>query len=222
MASEPFYGLHLVKDIPYTQIKKNISAIREVCDYAYISAELKELILDKEQRSIIIGHIIKEFGLKDIDILSDEVVPAKNLSSAYKLSSAPVRHEIVSSKRTSIASIIMNGTRGFNANVRILKVCANLPSLIEQMKKDSITFDMLNIEYVKKWSPHRFNSRWAYCDLIIITDENRESLAECETYISNGFEVAKKPVNGWTIDSFYSMFVSARKAELKASRTTLE
>lgn len=220
MASEPFYGLHLVKDIPYTQIKKNVSAIREVCDYAYISAELKELILDKEQCSIIIGHIIKEFGFKDVDILSDEVVPAKNLPSAYKLSSAPVRHEIVSSKRTSIASIIMEGTRGFKANVRILKEGANLPALIEQMKKDSITFDMLNIEYVKKWSPHRFNSRWAYCDLIIITDENRESLAECETYISNGFEVAKKPVKGWTIDSFYNMFVSARKAELKALRTT--
>ena len=220
MASEPFYGLHLVKDIPYTQIKKNISAIREVCDYAYISAELKELILDKEQCRIIIEHIIKEFGLREVDILSDKVAPTKATPSIYKLSSAPARHEAATSKRTSIASIIMEGTRGFKANVRMLKEGANLPALIEQMKKDSITFDMLNIEYVKKWSPHRFNSRWAYCDLIIITDENRESLAECETYISNGFEVAKKPVKGWTIDSFYNMFVSARKAELKALRTT--
>lgn len=220
MASGPFYGLHLVKDIPYTQIKKNISAIREVCDYAYISAELKELILDKEQCRIIIEHIIKEFGLREVDILSDKVAPTKATPSIYKLSSAPARHEAATSKRTSIASIIMEGTRGFKANVRMLKEGANLPALIEQMKKDSITFDMLNIEYVKKWSPHRFNSRWAYCDLIIITDENRESLAECETYISNGFEVAKKPVKGWTIDSFYNMFVSARKAELKALRTT--
>lgn len=222
MASEPFYGLHMIKDIPYTQIPKSISSIREICDYAYISDELRALILDKEQRSIIIDHIIKEFGLRDVDILSDEVAPTKVLSSIPKLSSTTVRHETVTSKRPSIASIIMESTRGFNANVRILKEGANQPALIEQMKKDSITFDMLNIEYVKKWSPHRFNSRWAYCDLIIITDENRESLAECETYISNGFEVAKKPVNGWTIDSFYSMFVSARKAELKALRTTLE
>lgn len=220
MASEPFYGLHMLKDILYTQIPKSISSIRETCDYAYISDELRALILDKEQRSIIINHIIKEFGLRDVDILSDEVVPAKASPSISKLSSAPVRHEAVTSKRTSIASIIMEGARGFKANVRILKEGANLPALIEQMKKDSITFDMLNIEYVKKWSPHRFNSRWAYCDLIIITDENRESLAECETYISNGFEVAKKPVRGWTIDSFYNMFVSARKAELKALRTT--
>ena len=220
MASEPFYGLHMLNDIPYTQIPKSISSIRETCDYAYISDELRALILDKEQRSIIINHIIKEFDLRDVDILSDEVVPAKASPSIPKLSSAPVRHEAVTSKRISIASIIMVGARGFKANVRILKEGANLPALIEQMKKDSITFDMLNIEYVKKWSPHRFNSRWAYCDLIIITDENRESLAECETYISNGFEVAKKPVRGWTIDSFYNMFVSARKAELKALRTT--
>jgi hypothetical protein len=126
-----------------------------------------------------------------------------------------VRHEIITAKKISIASIIMEEKRGFYANLRILKEFAHLPALREQMKKDSLTLEKFHFEYIKRWTPHRFNSASDYCDLVIVTDKNRKELEDCERYISNGYEIAKKPARGWTIDSFYNMFVSARKSELK-------
>lgn len=105
--------------------------------------------------------------------------------------------------------------RGFNANIRALKANANLPALIELMNADCLTFDMFNIDYLKQWQKHRFNSVGALCNLVKVTEANAEALAEFEQYDSNGTKVAKKPASAWSATAFYNMFKSARKAEIK-------
>lgn len=108
--------------------------------------------------------------------------------------------------------------RGFNANIRALKANANLPALIELMNADCLTFDMFNIDYLKQWQKHRFNSAGALCNLIKVTEANAEVLAECEQYENNGTKVAKKPASAWSATAFYNMFKAARRAELKHYR----
>lgn len=108
--------------------------------------------------------------------------------------------------------------RGFNANIKALKVNANLPALIELMNADALNFDMFNIEYLQKWQSHRFNGNNALCNLVVITDKNREKYAEFEKYTNNGKEVAKVPARAWSVTAFYNMFKAARRMELKTAR----
>lgn len=108
--------------------------------------------------------------------------------------------------------------RGFNANIKALKANANLPALIELMNADALTFDMFTIEYLQRWQKHRFNEAGAICTLVVITDKNREKLAECEKYTNNGKEVAKVPARAWSVTAFYNMFKAARRMELKTAR----
>lgn len=108
--------------------------------------------------------------------------------------------------------------RGFNANIKALKANANLPALIELMNADALTFEMFTIEYLQKWQAHRFNSADALCNLVIITDKNREKYAEFEKYTNNGKEVAKVPARAWSVTAFYNMFKAARRTELKTMR----
>ena len=108
--------------------------------------------------------------------------------------------------------------RGFNANIKALKANTNLPALIELMNTDALTFEMFNIEYLKKWQSHRFNSADALCNLVVINDKNREKYAEFEKYTNNGKEVAKIPARAWSVTAFYNMFKAARRAELKTAR----
>ena len=108
--------------------------------------------------------------------------------------------------------------RGFNANIKALKVNANLPALVELMNADALTFEMFTIEYLQKWQSHRFNAQNALCNLVIITDKNREKYAEFEKYTNNAKEVAKVPARAWCVTAFYNMFKAARRAELKTLR----
>lgn len=108
--------------------------------------------------------------------------------------------------------------RGFNANIKALKANANLPALIELMNTDALNFDMFNIEYLQKWQKHRFNENNALCNLVVITDKNREKYSEFEKYTNNGKEVAKVPARAWSVTAFYNMFKAARRAELKTMR----
>lgn len=108
--------------------------------------------------------------------------------------------------------------RGFNANIKALKTNANLPALVELMNADALTFEMFNIEYLKKWQVHRFNSADALCNLVVVTDKNREKYAEFEKYTNNGKEVAKVPARAWSVTAFYNMFKAARRMELKTAR----
>lgn len=108
--------------------------------------------------------------------------------------------------------------RGFNANIKALKANANLPALVELMNADALTFEMFTIEYLQKWQGHRFNANNALCNLVVVTDKNREKLAECEKYTNNGKEVAKVPARAWSVTAFYNMFKAARRMELKTAR----
>lgn len=64
MASEPFYHLHMVKDMPYSQIPKNIQSIREMCDYAELNHHLVELLKKDDNSMSISSFICKKFTLK--------------------------------------------------------------------------------------------------------------------------------------------------------------
>lgn len=108
--------------------------------------------------------------------------------------------------------------RGFNANTKALKANANLPALIELMNADALTFEMFTIEYLQKWQSHRFNENNALCNLVVVTDKNRDKYAEFEKYTNNGKEVAKVPARAWSVTAFYNMFKAARRTELKTLR----
>lgn len=108
--------------------------------------------------------------------------------------------------------------RGFNANIKALKANVNLPALVELMNADALTFEIFTIEYLQKWQSHRFNALNALCNLVIITDKNREKYAEFEKYTNNGKEVAKVPARAWSVTAFYNMFKAARRTELKTAR----
>lgn len=108
--------------------------------------------------------------------------------------------------------------RGFNANIKALKANANLPALVELMNADALTFEVFTIEYLQKWQSHRFDANNALCNLVVITDKNREKYAEFEKYTNNGKEVAKVPARAWSVTAFYNMFKAARRAELKTLR----
>lgn len=108
--------------------------------------------------------------------------------------------------------------RGFNANIKALKANANLPALVELMNADALTFEMFTIEYLQKWQKHRFNENNALCNLVVITDKNREKYAEFEKYTNNSKEVAKVPARAWSVTAFYNMFKAARRTELKTLR----
>lgn len=108
--------------------------------------------------------------------------------------------------------------RGFNANIKALKANANLPALVELMNADALTFEIFNIEYLQKWQSHRFNENNALCNLVVVTDKNRDKYAEFEKYTNNGKEVAKVPARAWSATAFYNMFKAARRMELKTMR----
>ena len=63
MASEPFYHLHMVKDMPYSQIPKNIQSIRAVCDYAELDYHLIEFLKKYDNSVSISSFICKKFIL---------------------------------------------------------------------------------------------------------------------------------------------------------------
>ena len=63
MASEPFYHLHMVKDMPYSQIPKNIQSIRAVCDYAELDYHLVEFFKKYDNSVSISSFICKKFIL---------------------------------------------------------------------------------------------------------------------------------------------------------------
>lgn len=108
--------------------------------------------------------------------------------------------------------------RGFNANIKALKANANLPALVELMNADALTFEMFTIEYLQRWQKHRFNEVGAICQLVVITDKNREKYTAFEKYTNNGKEVAKVPARAWSVTAFYNMFKAARRMELKTVR----
>ena len=64
MASEPYYELHMSQNnISHLEIKKNVNAIREACDYAIIDSRIVEIIKNPEDATIICKHICDYYNL---------------------------------------------------------------------------------------------------------------------------------------------------------------
>jgi len=65
MASEPYYELHMSQNnISHLEIKKNVNAIREACDYAIIDSRIVEKIIkNPEDATIICKHICDYYNL---------------------------------------------------------------------------------------------------------------------------------------------------------------
>ena len=64
MASEPYYELHMLQNnISHLEIKKNVNAIREACDYAIIDSRIVEIIKNPEDAMIISKHICEYYKL---------------------------------------------------------------------------------------------------------------------------------------------------------------
>ena len=64
LSSEPFYFLHTISDIPDFNIGWSVSAVKRVCDYAYVSDDFRNIIMSDDNTREITQHLINEFGLK--------------------------------------------------------------------------------------------------------------------------------------------------------------
>lgn len=64
LSSEPFYFLHTISDIPDFNIGWSVSAVKRVCDYAYVSDDFRNIIMSDDNTREITKHLINEFGLK--------------------------------------------------------------------------------------------------------------------------------------------------------------
>lgn len=64
LSSEPFYFLHTISDIPDFNIGWSVSAVKRVCDYAYVSDDFRNIIMSDDNTREITKHLVNEFGLK--------------------------------------------------------------------------------------------------------------------------------------------------------------
>ena len=70
MASEPYYKLHMLQsNISHLDIKKNINAIREACDYAIIDSQLVEIVKESGNAAIICDYICDFYNLKRLCLI---------------------------------------------------------------------------------------------------------------------------------------------------------
>ena len=64
MASEPYYELHMLQNnISHLEIKKNVNAIREACDYAIMDSRIVEIMSNPQNARIICEHICTYYKL---------------------------------------------------------------------------------------------------------------------------------------------------------------
>ena len=68
LSAEPFCFLRLNHKVPDFNIGWTVSAVRRVCDYAYVNDEFKRIISSDENCKKIIDHLVNLFGLKALII----------------------------------------------------------------------------------------------------------------------------------------------------------
>lgn len=105
--------------------------------------------------------------------------------------------------------------RSFGQCLKALQSVQNVPAFADMLNADALTLEDFTIDFLRENVPFRFNANDDLCKLVIITDDNREKYAGFETYESNGKSVAKIPCKAWAISTFYNLFKSARRAQLK-------
>ena len=105
--------------------------------------------------------------------------------------------------------------RSFGQCLKALQSVQNVPAFTDMLNADALTLEDFTIDFLRENLPFRFNANDDLCKLVVITDDNREKYAGFETYESNGKSVAKIPCKAWAISTFYNLFKSARRAQLK-------
>lgn len=108
--------------------------------------------------------------------------------------------------------------RSFGQCLKALQSVQSVPAFADMLNADALTLEMFTIDFLRDNLPFRFNANDDLCKLVVITDNNREKYAGFETYESNGKTVARVPCKAWAISTFYNLFKSARRAQLKKVR----
>lgn len=117
--------------------------------------------------------------------------------------------------KRGVLTLADNELRSFGQCLKALKAVQDVPTFAEMLNADALTLEMFNIDYLREFLPFRFNSHDDLCKLVILSDENRDKYTEFEQYESNGKNVAKVPCKAWAITTFYNLFKSARRAQLR-------
>ena len=105
--------------------------------------------------------------------------------------------------------------RSFGQCLRALKAVQDVPAFADVLNADALTMENFTIDFLRENLPFRFNANDDLCKLVILTDDNRDKYEGFEKYATNGKEVAKVPCKVWAISTFYNLFKSARRAQLK-------
>lgn len=105
--------------------------------------------------------------------------------------------------------------RSFGQCLKALQSVQSVPAFADMLNADALTLEDFTIDFLRENLPFRFNANDDLCKLVVITDDNREKYAGFESYESNGKSVAKIPCKAWAISTFYNLFKSARRAQLK-------
>lgn len=108
--------------------------------------------------------------------------------------------------------------RSFGQCLKALQSVQSVPAFADMLNADALTLEMFTIDFLRDNLPFRFNANDDLCKLVILTDANRDRYAGFESYESNGKTVARVPCKAWAISTFYNLFKSARRAELKRSK----
>lgn len=105
--------------------------------------------------------------------------------------------------------------RSFGQCLKALKAVQNVPAFAEMLNADALTMEDFTIDFLRDNLPFRFNANDDLCRLVVLADVNRDKYAGFETYDSNGKTVARVPCKAWAISTFYNLFKSARRAQLR-------
>jgi hypothetical protein len=105
--------------------------------------------------------------------------------------------------------------RSFGQCLKALQSVQSVPTFADMLNADALTLEDFTIDFLRENLPFRFNANDDLCKLVVVTDENRDKYAVFESYESNGKTVARVPCKAWAISTFYNLFKSARRAQLK-------
>lgn len=108
--------------------------------------------------------------------------------------------------------------RSFGQCLKALQSVQSVPAFADMLNADALTLEDFTIDFLRDNLPFRFNANDDLCKLVVITDDNRDKYAGFESYESNGKTVARVPCKAWAISTFYNLFKSARRAQLKKVR----
>lgn len=105
--------------------------------------------------------------------------------------------------------------RSFGQCLKALQSVQSVPAFADMLNADALTLEDFTIDFLRDNLPFRFNANDDLCRLVVLTDENRDKYAGFESYESNGKTVARVPCKAWAISTFYNLFKSARRAQLR-------